>query len=262
MKELKLFLKILLFTVFFSYILFGALLYFKQKSFVYYPDNQDFYACPGFLESEKINYEGTRAYYKKNSDKLAVFYHGNAGSACSRSFLKDEFVKAGWSYLFVEYAGYSNDPQAPSKALLLRDTENMDRFISDKGFTKLMIAGESLGTSLATYHSTLAATEKLLLISPLSSTENLAKDNYPIYPVSFMLRENFDTSAWIKNTRASDILLVHGSEDEIVPVAHSLELMHLLETEKKSFYEIAGAKHNDIYRFVETQKKISAYLQN
>ncbi|MFC1756459.1 hypothetical protein ACFLY1_00730, partial [Patescibacteria group bacterium] len=73
----------------------------------------DFKSCTFFQDSQKINIGGTRAYYKENSKKLILFYHGNAGSACDRSFLRDEFQKLGYSYIFVEYTGYSNDSRKP-----------------------------------------------------------------------------------------------------------------------------------------------------
>ena len=88
---------------------------------IYYPDNQDFYGCEGFKDYEKINFNGTRFYLFEQSDSVLVYYHGNAGSACDRSFLKDIFEQSNHTLVFVEYAGYSNDTKKPSVVLFLKD---------------------------------------------------------------------------------------------------------------------------------------------
>ena len=69
-KILKIIIKIFLLL----YFSVGLFLYINQKRFIYYPDNQDFDSCSNFEDSQKLNINGTRIYYQKNSDNLVVFY--------------------------------------------------------------------------------------------------------------------------------------------------------------------------------------------
>lgn len=257
---MKKFIKSIIVIIIFLYVGFGLVLFIFQKSLVYYPDKQDFNLCADFRDSEKLNLNSTRVYYKKNSEKLVIFYHGNAGSACMRAYLKDEFEKQGLSYLFVEYAGYSNDSNKPSKELLMKDVENVNQFIADKQFSKIIIAGESLGTALAVYHSSIASVDKLLLISPFYRMADMAKNNYGIYPISLMLTENYDSAKWIRSSQAKNIEIIHGSADEIVPIEQSRKLFNEARTASKKFVEVAGAHHNDIYNFDETYKNMMEFL--
>lgn len=252
--------KIIIIILISVYVVLGLYLYMFQKSFIYYPDKQDFNKCVGFEDSEKLNLNGTRAYYKKNSDKLVIFYHGNAGSTCNRSYLKKEFEKINLSYLFVEYAGYSNDTVKPSKNLLLKDVVNVTEFLSDKNYSEVIVMGESLGTALATYHSTLQRVDKLLLISPFYQMADIAKNSFGIYPIKLILRENYESNEWIKKSMTNNIRIIHGSNDEIIPIEQAKKLYEEINIKNKEFIEVNGAGHNDIYNFSETNKTMIDFL--
>lgn len=241
------------------YVGFGLLLFVSQNQFIYYPSSQDFNTCQQFSDSEKININGTRAYYKNISEKLIVFYHGNEGSACDRDFLKDCFSNLGYSSIFVEYAGYSNDVRKSSQKALMQDVENINNFIKISGYTELVIAGESLGASLASYHSSIANEDKLLLIAPFYSLKDLARSHYPVYPVSWMLFDKYESHHWLNDIRQVEI--IHGNTDTIIPMTESKRLFSEIITENKKYSEISGSNHNDLYDYPETFSALSAFLR-
>lgn len=241
-----------------SYLFVILFLFFQQKNYIYFPDYQDFESCPGFAQSQKINWHGTRAYYTKVTNRLLVFYHGNAGSACDRAFLEETFKQLGYSTLFVEYAGYSNDHRKPSRTLLLADAEQINEFLKTLSYSELVLAGESLGSALALYHSSLLAADKLLLISAFDRLSNVAKRHYPWFPVSLLLREEYDTSQWI--SKAKSLLLIHGSKDEIIPLALGEALFQKIPVASKKFVAVPGAGHNDLYEFERTFQAIFNFL--
>lgn len=243
---------------FLVYLGFGLVLFFFQRHFVYYSDKQNFNSCSGFADSQSVNANETRAYYKNNSKKLLVFYHGNAGSACDRSFLKNEFEKLDYSYIFVEYAGYSNDSRTPSKESLMKDAENINEFLKTTNHEKLVLAGESLGAAIAAYHSSFAREDQLLLISPFYKMEDVAREHYPMYPVSFLLREKYDISRWTGDINQVEI--IHGAKDKIIPATQGKKLFESIESANKKFVEIKDASHNDIYYYPETFFAISDFL--
>ena len=147
------------------YFLFGLYLYIFQRDFIYYPTKQDFFTCEEFNDSQKIEYKGTRFYYKNNSEKLAIFYHGNAGSACDRGYMKRIFSELNYSFIIAEYAGYSNDTSQPSQVSILSDVRNINEFIAEISYSEWIIAGESLGGSLAAYHASIVEADKVLLLN-------------------------------------------------------------------------------------------------
>ncbi|MEK7106949.1 MAG: alpha/beta hydrolase [Patescibacteria group bacterium] len=241
------------------YLGFGALIFARQNSYIYYPSNQDFNACEGFSDSEKLNLNGTRAYYKNVSDKLMVFYHGNGGSACDRAFLKDTFTGMGYSYIFVEYAGYSNDDKKASQKLIMEDVENVNDFLKTLDYQKLAIVGESLGASLALYHSSMTDEDKLLLISPFYSLGGAASIHYPVYPISLLLRDKYKSYLWINDIK--DVEIIHGTKDTIIPITESKKLFDEINVKNKKFVEVSGADHNDTYDYSETWLGIADFLK-
>jgi esterase/lipase len=238
---------------------FSLFLFIFQRKVLYFSNDQDFQSCKGFLDAKKVTVEGTRMYFKKNSDNLIVFYHGNGGSACDRSFLKETFDKQNLSYIFVEYAGYSNDIEKSSKEKLMRDVEHTNNYIKDHNFSKVILAGESLGASLALYHSSLMNEDKVLLISPFYRLVELAQKRFSIFPIWLLLTERYDNSLWIKDLR--DVLILHGENDTLIYKEESEKLFDAIDITNKKRVLILGANHNDIYDFEQTINEIRSYIK-
>jgi len=191
---------------------------------------------------------------------VIVYYHGNAGSACDRSFLKSTFEIPNTSILFVEYTGYSADPQKPSKNHILQDVHNTYDFIDEQNFSHIIIIGTSLGASAASYHASLGQVDKLLLISPFLNTFELAKSKYPFYPVSFILKENYTNDIWLQYY-TEELLVLHGSHDIIIPPKFSQQLFRIVPTENKKYQLIQKASHNTIFSTSETFQEMHSFIQ-
>ncbi|MFC1756458.1 alpha/beta hydrolase [Patescibacteria group bacterium] len=142
----------------------------------------------------------------------------------------------------------------------MKDVENINSFIGEIDYEKLILAGESLGTSLASYHSSIVSEDKLVLISPFFSTLDIARKHYWSYPVRLMLRENYNSGEWVDDV--SQAIIIHGAEDKIIPISQGKKLFQKINTDNKEFIEIKGAGHNDLYYFPETFKAISNFLGN
>ncbi len=242
------------------YIAFGAYLAFSQESIVYQPYTQDFASCAEFSLAEKINYQGTRMYFKDNGPRLVVLYHGNAGSACDRIYLAEIFEQAGYSYLLPEYAGYSNDLVKPSHKLLKKDVENVALFLGGRNFAEVVVVGESLGSSFASYHTFLTPPSKLLLISSFSNLTDIARIAFWFYPVSIMVKDLFDNAQLLADFQGS-ILLLHGEKDNIIPFKLGQKLFTELEVPQKELIIIPDAGHNNLFYFPKTNKVIRDFLK-
>lgn len=227
------------------YVITGAMLFFRQSSYIYFPDNTDFYGCPYFEHIEKIEHNGTRMYYQNNGERLAVLYHGNAGSACDRSYFSTQFRSQGTSYLIVEYAGYSGDTERPSRERIYKDVSNVVRVVQNIAHNELILVGESIGAGVASYHATLQTPDKLLFISPFTSLSDVAKIHYPWYPVKWLLREEYDNVAALKAYK-NKLLIIHGETDSIIPISLSQELLDKVPTVEKELIAIPNAGHNDL----------------
>lgn len=263
MKKLKPKSKMFNYFIFFliAYILFGMFLYFNQRNLIYHPNNQDFEDCFGFKDYQKLNYNGTRFYFKEKSlEKVIVFYHGNAGSACDRSFYKSVFEQFNYSLIFVEYAGYSNDDRKPSKKLILEDVENINSFIQEKSFVDVTIYGESIGSGAAGYHSNIGEVNNLILVSPFSRLVDVAQSKFIIYPVSIILKENYDNIKWLKNYE-NNLIILHGDKDIVIPSRFSRKLYETIPSKNKEYILIEGKGHNDLWESSIFINKLTEYVK-
>ncbi|MDO8594255.1 MAG: hypothetical protein Q7R93_01940 [bacterium] len=244
------------------YVVFGALLMLLERRIIYFPSTQDFESCAGFADAEKITYQGARFYYKKVSDeRVVVFYHGNAGSACDRSHLKEIFEQSGYSYLFVEYSGFSDDSGVPSKKDILGEVTQVREFLLERGYTKVVSVGESIGSGPAAYHAHLGAVEKVALLTPYYELADMGGALGKVYPLRLMMRENYTTGEWMKGV-TKPVLVLYASGDESIPFSSTKRLYDALITSEKKMVGIDRATHNTMYRFEETFDYLRSFLRN
>jgi pimeloyl-ACP methyl ester carboxylesterase len=242
------------------YIFLCILLYLNQRSLIYFPGRQDFNSCAGFRDYEKLEHKGTRFYFKNASKSALVYYHGNAGSACDRAFLKPLFERSNRSILFVEYTGYSSDKKKPSMKAILADIRNIHDFLEKRRLTKNTVVGLSIGASAAAYHASLGGVDKVLLIAPFSTMEGRAKAEYWMFPVSLLLTEKYDNVRWLSSFKG-DVMIIHGDADRVIPDRHSRKLFETLSTEKKEYVSVNGYGHNDIWDAELTSEKVNEFIQ-
>lgn len=249
---------LLIFGIF--YISFGAYWTIFQESIVYYPNSQDFKSCTDFQSAEKVDYNGTRMYVEDIYKPTVILYHGNAGSACDRHFYADIFAQAGYGYIIVEYAGYSNDLKKPSHTLIKRDVQNVLAYINEKKPSRIIVVGESIGTGVASYHASLQPPDKLLLISPFTDLVDIAQNLFWFYPTSILVHNAFENTKALNQYR-NPVTIIHGYKDRIIPHELGQALFVSLETEKK-FVTIAEGGHNDLFLYAETYATITNFLKS
>ncbi len=75
---------------------------------------------------------------------------------------------------------------------------------------------------------------------------------------SSLVRYPLKTSEIIGKIR-SPVILVHGDQDRLIPLAHSEELLKLANTQSRLLV-IAGAGHNDIHRYKSYLEGLAAEL--
>lgn len=249
-----------LFVLVFVYFLLGALLFFFQDNIIYRPSAQDFERCPALADAEHIEHQGTRMYFKENGPRIAVIYHGNAGSACDREYLASLVESSGYSYIVVEYTGYSNDGLTPTHEGIKENVRSIVQFIAQKQFQEVVVLGESIGTGAASYHASIDAPSKLVLVTPFADLYDVAKSRFWFYPTSFLVDNAFDNQALLENY-VNEVLIIHGDADKIIPLQSAQRLFDTLSTPQKKFVLVDGAGHNSIFEFEETYAGIFEMLR-
>lgn len=177
-------------------------------------------------------------------DRVLIVY-GNAGSAVDRVHFADELRNAGTFDVYIlEYPGYGARPGTPSQKSFFRAAAEAFDLLSKEG--RLYLIGESLGTGVAAY---LAGTHPeavsgVLLIAPYDNMAGVAQFHMPIFPVRFLLRDRFPSSAYLKNYNGPIGILLAG-QDTVVPSRFGRKLYDAYLGPKK-LWEMPEAGHNDL----------------
>lgn len=243
------------------YVVFGIVLTVLQERVIYVPGTREFATCPEFASAEKVVYEGTRMYVEDGARGVVVFYHGNAGTACDREFLATQFVRAGFGFVMVEYAGYGEDARRPSHTLVKRDVEHVIAFLAEREYAHTAVVAESIGTAAAAYHTSLSPPDRLVLLSPLASIHDVASRRFWFYPTGLLVDNAFDSTVLLKEYHGS-VVIIHGDRDSVVPYTSGKKLYESLATDDKKFVTIPERGHNDLFHDALTFDALQDALGN
>jgi hypothetical protein len=149
--------------------------------------------------------------------------------------------------MYIEYPGYSLHPKSvTSTAYILGDVERLSQWIHENKY-KVHIVGQSIGTGPACYLAHLLHKTKLVksleLITPFVNMYRLAMDRASIFGI--LVYNYYPNDQYLKEIAGeigkSKIIIHHGTDDEIIPYSHGVELSNYgtLKTYR-------DAMHNDI----------------
>jgi len=179
----------------------------------------------------------------KDGHPLILYFHGNGGALIDRIPRFRALAASGYGLLAIAYRGYGGSTGSPTQKGLMEDGETAYLEARARGYDgdRIVLIGESLGTGVAI---ALAATHEaaaLVLDSPYSSAVEVAAAHYAIFPVNWLMLDRFRSDLAIGGVR-SPILVVHGDEDDVIPISLARRLFELAN-EPKTFMQVSGGKH-------------------
>ena len=179
-----------------------------------------------------------------DSPKL-LYFHGNGDAAQFSQQLGFLVQQAGFEVLLVEYRGYGGNNGKPTADALLSDALlTYDWFTSGRG-ADVYLLGHSLGTGIASHVAAHRPVKALGLISAYSSLVDVAAYHYPFFPVRMLFRNHVRSSDYLAGSSAP-VIMMHGTEDQVIPIGFGKTLYESAKSSTKSWYTLDGVGHNDI----------------
>jgi len=179
-----------------------------------------------------------------------LVFHGNAETMASGIVLAARAHATGYATALAEYRGYAGNPGSPSEEGIGMDGDAWLRSIArradiDPG--RLVAWGRSIGGSPAVRLAAGGKVAALVLESPFSSARDLLRDQgaWPLWALSWLGAYRFDQAQQIRSVHAP-LLVIHGTRDEVAPLAHGRRL-YALAPGARSFVAIEGGGHNDLW---------------
>jgi pimeloyl-ACP methyl ester carboxylesterase len=146
---------------------------------------------------------------------------------------------------FVEYRGYGASTGEPSEAALYSDALKIYDTLSLENFESVSVIGRSLGSGVATYLASKRQLDAMVLITPYDSILNVAQQRYPIFPLSMLLKDKYESSDRAPELSLPTLVLI-APNDTVVPGAHTLNLIKSFRSNNVSQVTVPNTGHNSI----------------
>ena len=240
-----------------GYLLIVALVYFRQRSMLFYPVP----AREGILQ-ESISFKNRDIFLhgwimNKGRTKAIVYVGGNAEDITNNIDLFKDLFRHYTVYL-IDYRGYGNSQGTPTEQGLFSDAIAIYDQIQAL-HPSISLMGRSLGSGVAVYLASKRDIEQLFLLTPYDSIAELAQTHYPYLPARYLARDRFDSITYAKNIKVP-VLIIAAELDRVVPYKHAEKLRDQFTRAQVSYHLIAGARHNDVTSFPRYREVIEAFI--
>ncbi len=223
---------------------FCAYIYASQRNAIYYPTPE--VHVPEVanirLESDGETLKIWRLAH--GSGPNAIIYFGGNAEDVSGNIADFRNIFPQHNVYLVNYRGYGGSTGSPSEVGLYKDALAVFDEIESR-YSGISVIGRSLGSGVATYLATARDIDRLVLVTPFDSIENVAKRALPILPVSLLLKDKFDSVGRVADINAP-VLVVIAENDEVIPRRHSDALAEAFPESQVTVEVIPDTGHNTI----------------
>jgi pimeloyl-ACP methyl ester carboxylesterase len=241
-------------TIYFGVFLLLALM---QRSLMYHPQRGAEAEYLARASQERVqpwrDDNGTLIGWKKtppHAQNRMLILHGNGGDALARTILMEGLgaLHNGnlWEFYCLEYPGYGWRHGNASQTTIVAAGDEALRELLKNDAPPLFLTGESLGTGVACL---LAAKHPqqirgLFLITPYTSTADVAAGRFPIYPVRLVMQDTYEAARALRAYSGPVAVLLAG-HDHIVPTRFGRKLFDDYHGPKKLWMQ-PDADHNSL----------------
>ncbi len=236
-----------------------TLLYFKQRSLIYYPGftqvsahETDFSLPRGdvILRGWQIN---------PGRPSAILYFGGNAeGLDSSRDDFRKLFPDS--TVYLLAYRGYGASEGKPSEAALFADALVLyDHARAEHPSGSIALIGRSLGSGVASYVAAQRPVHKLVLVTPFDSLADVAQSHYPMFPVRWLMRDRYESTRYLPRY-TGPLLILRAGRDEVIPPRNTDRLLSSL-ARKPRVIEFPQAGHNDISADPEYARALHDFLR-
>ncbi len=237
---------------------FCAFIYATQRNAIYYPTPEAH--VPGVadirLDSDGETLKIWLLAYADGSS--AIIYFGGNAEEVSGNIPQFRNIFPQHNVYLVNYRGYGGSTGSPSESGLYKDALTVFDEIRSS-YTNISVIGRSLGSGVATYLATARDINRLILVTPFDSIENVARTAMPLLPVSLLLKDKFDSIGRVADIDAP-VLIVTAENDEVITKRHSDALAGAFPESQVTLEVIADTGHNTIDMSPRYSNVLSMFL--
>ena len=235
------------------YIGVAAVLYFTQRSMMYFPDPvHTSPAQAGLSEAQEVELKAADGEYSlawhvapRNNRPVILYFHGNGGALRYRVERFHKLIRDGFGLVALEYRGFGGNGGMPTEAGLIADAEAAYAFAAARyPAQQIVLWGESLGTGVAVALAANKPVGRVILEAPFTSAAAVAAGRYWYMPIRLLMKDQYRSDERIGQVKAP-VLILHGAQDHVVAFAMG-QRMFELTTAPKHIVRFLDGDHEDL----------------
>ena len=194
--------------------------------------------------------KGIILYFHGNRDNLQRW--GKIASELGDYFHYDVFV--------MDYRGYGKSVGFRDENALNSDALFCYNYVKTNYLPKeIIIYGRSLGTGIAACLASEINPNKLILETPYHSVNDLARGYFSLFSVEHKLPYKLPSFQYLQDVNCP-ILILHGTQDEVVPYSSGKKLYETLVNKNVRFITITNGKHNNLSEYKDYWEAVTNFL--
>lgn len=196
------------------------------------------------------------------SESVVLYCYGNGGNLSNRIGMIELFHEMGLSVFIFDYRGYGKSEGNPSEEGTYLDGDAAWEYLLSIGYKpkNIILYGESLGGAVAAKLVSENKAKGLVLAGSFTDINTLAQEHYFFLPIRLISRYRYPTVEYLQKTD-SPVLIVHSTEDKIVPYRYGQELFEKAK-EPKTLLSLRGGHNTAIFESEEVFREgMAAFLK-
>lgn len=171
-----------------------------------------------------------------------LYSHGNAEDLGQALGLYQVWRGTGFGVLAYDYPGYGESTGTPGEVSCKRAIFTAWKHLRGLGVPaeSIVVVGRSVGSGPSTWLASQVKPAGLVLIAPFTSAFRVSIP-FPLFP-----RDRFQNLKLIR-TMETPLLVIHGENDEVIPVSHGRTLVEACAAGDKTFISIPDVGHDDLF---------------
>jgi hypothetical protein len=191
---------------------------------------------------------------------VVLYLSGNAGNLATRAARFRAITANGFGLVAPAYRGASGSTGTPSEAALTADALAVMAAVPRLARqAPVVIYGESLGAAVALAVAEQHPPAALVLEAPFASVAAEADALYHMPSLARLMKSKWDSLDRISRITAP-LLILHGTDDTVVPIAQGRALYEAAASRDKTFLAVPGAGHLNRWQ-PDVQRTLFTFLR-
>ena len=230
-------------SILFFYVTVGIWAYFCSDALLFQPQGATYRDDRQIIKLIKSDRPTISALHLPNpkAQYTILYSHGNAEDIGDIRPNLQAIRAIGFSVFTYDYRGYGTSEGQPTVKGAYEDIDAAYAYLTQTLLvppSRIIIYGRSVGGGPSVDLARREPVAGLILESTFVSAFRVVT-HVPLYPF-----DKFPNLNKIKQVNCP-VLIIHGTDDEVIPFWHGQELFTVAEQPKR-FFRIEGARHNDV----------------